>query len=179
MTIRADAGARNNVRRSKARRWLWAIPVIIAMVIAIYVAATDEEDDQEPVPTAGIRGASESRTARSEADPRLTSAYSIADTGTSMQSQPKGSHISRKEFGERWPFLNISSGELACVEGKYAVLIANDGKTYAINMEANSAVRGGSRQWIGLDEIWREDPNFPGAKIDITPILIRAEALCR
>lgn len=79
--------------------------------------------------------------------------------------------ISKQEMGEDYPF-TVSEGELTC--RNKTVLFTADGETYAVNSTARS-----SRRYKPIDEIWAEDPNDEGAKIDLDKVIEMGLELCR
>lgn len=73
-----------------------------------------------------------------------------------------------------WPF-TVDSATLLCTKaamGERITVVAN-GEMYALNGTAKSA-----KLWPPFDPIWRDDPDTPGLKIDIGPMIDRGRALC-
>jgi hypothetical protein len=84
-------------------------------------------------------------------------------------------HVTEKEYGEKWPF-TVTEGQLGCIGGSRAVIFIANGKTYAVNgMAINQAGRMG---WSKLDEIWKKNPQIPGAGISISVIIDKGLSLC-
>lgn len=97
----------------------------------------------------------------------------LAPAGTATVSAPTGSSvwITKAQYGKRWPF-KVTGGLLSCVSGS-AVTFRARGTTYAVN--------GTARMWkLGREirPIWRDDPSFPGLKVNIGPIIDRGLRLC-
>lgn len=87
--------------------------------------------------------------------------------------------LSRSEFGDAWP-LTVDSGEVECLDGRFAVIHASDGTTYALNGAAKSEARGNpKRGWHDVAEVWADDPSAVGQRKDIGAILSRATSLCQ
>lgn len=86
--------------------------------------------------------------------------------------------ISRADLGEKWP-LTVESGTLACdgvAEGAGDVTFTSEGTTYALNgLAKGRAARNG---WAEIDPIWADDPDVPGLKVNIGPLIDRGLALC-
>lgn len=75
------------------------------------------------------------------------------------QSGSSGLEVSKGEFGESWPFA-VESGVVDCVDGQ-AAIFKTGGRSYQLNGFARS------RGYAPIDPIWRENPQIPGAKINI------------
>ncbi len=84
------------------------------------------------------------------------------------------------ETAEPWP-LTVDEGVLSCfrVAGVEALFITtDDGRTWALNGVARSyAGKYGAEST--LNPIWRKDPEFPGWRISISPLIAYALAACR
>lgn len=85
--------------------------------------------------------------------------------------------ITRKEYGEEWPFL-VSKGVLECMPPGILTFKANN-KTYAVNNLASS------RGYTDIEEIWKDDPRKPRmensaniTKIDLGAIISKGLELC-
>lgn len=79
--------------------------------------------------------------------------------------------ITEKEYGENWPF-TVSSGSLECRRAHDVVLVS-DGKVYALNGKAR-----GNKSYRDFNEIWRDNPEFPGSKVPLGDIISRGSELC-
>ncbi|MDP1820676.1 MAG: DUF2511 domain-containing protein [Acidimicrobiales bacterium] len=56
------------------------------------------------------------------------------------------------------------------------VVFVREGVTYALNgLARGSAEENG---WREIDEIWRDNPDIPGTKVDIGPLIDRGLDLC-
>lgn len=93
-------------------------------------------------------------------------------------AQSAGLSISRNEYGDNWPY-TIPEGILNCevrMAGGYKkldVTLTYNGETYAINGSAR-----GSAKYRPLEEIWKDDPRYPGSKVPDPGIVQRGTALC-
>lgn len=78
--------------------------------------------------------------------------------------------VSRADFGDKWP-LTVESGELQCIKS-FGVVFHTGGTTYAVN---GSAIDLGYKR---IDPIWAPDPEFPGAKKSMAPLIDAGRELC-
>lgn len=84
--------------------------------------------------------------------------------------------VTSAEFGKKWPFL-VSGGvigyePLLVGRQKLALLtFESGGKTYALNGLAKG--RSKERGYLDIVAIWKDDPEIPGVKMDISPITQR------
>lgn len=74
-----------------------------------------------------------------------------------------------------WPF-TVDTATLMCSEGAggQRVTVSANREMYALNGTAKSQT-----DLPHFDVIWRDDPNTPGVKVDIGPMLDRGLALCK
>lgn len=107
----------------------------------------------------------------------------LSACGSSAQENPTGGDnpggnsltISKAQMGAEWPF-TVESGTLRCdpVAGLgQSVTFEANGKTYALN--------GTAKTKTGLppvDPIWAKNPDIPGAKMNIGPVISKGTALC-
>ena len=82
-----------------------------------------------------------------------------------------GVEVTEEEYGEEWPF-TVSSGVLEC-RHYLEVVISADGNTYALNGTAM-----GKRDYKELEEIWAENPEYPGSKKSVSDVIRRGLDLC-
>ncbi|MCA9233193.1 MAG: DUF2511 domain-containing protein [Planctomycetales bacterium] len=90
------------------------------------------------------------------------------------------SEISRSDLGEDWP-LSVPAGTLRCdpLPGSSTsklVTFQAGSKVYALNGIARGHAK--SKGWHEIDAIWSEDPEVPGLKLNIQPLIQRGLALC-
>jgi hypothetical protein len=95
--------------------------------------------------------------------------------GSSGEAQTR--EISKADLpkGDRWP-LTVNSGLLRC-EGSNGfgavVFRAPDGMDYGVNGVALG------KHFADIKPIWRKDPDSPGLRIDIGPLIDIGLTLCR
>ncbi|WP_163645871.1 DUF2511 domain-containing protein [Mycobacterium conspicuum] len=101
------------------------------------------------------------------AAPTTTTTQPISTT----PAAPRG-YVSQATWTDGpWP-LTVPDGTLRC-EPPGRVTITNGGVTYWINGSAKAA-----HKYADLHDVWRDNPDIPGTKIDIGPLLDRGRALC-
>lgn len=86
----------------------------------------------------------------------------------------RAGEVTAEEFGEDWPF-TVDSGRLSCRAPRQALFRA-DGRTYPLNGAASA--RAMDHGYPALDRIWRDNPDIPGTKISVGPMISRALELC-
>lgn len=82
---------------------------------------------------------------------------------------PAGVLVTREAFGERWPF-TVERGYAACFRG--AAVFRAEGKAYALTGRA--AALG----FDPIDPIWLPNPDVPGTRISLFPVLNLALEEC-
>ena len=92
---------------------------------------------------------------------------------------PDPNLFTAESMGEAWPFAGISSASVECRKGMYAVIIADNGTTYALDAAANRAARTGEEDFIKIDAVLRKTTSKSTATKSIAPLLERATQLCR
>lgn len=111
------------------------------------------------------------------AKPVLVAAEPVrrGDGGRAVQT------VSRAEFGASWP-LTVDSVELRCAvidpsrPAFTGLVFAHNGKIFALNGTASSfAAKMG---WFDVRSLWRDNPDIEGTKINISPLIARAQSLC-
>lgn len=95
----------------------------------------------------------------------LPSCGSVDTTG-----EAEGSRVNEADYGGDWPF-TVSSGRLRCESGS-AVVFATGGNEYAVNGAASS------QGYPDIDPIWRDNPDIPGTKVNISPLIDDGLELC-
>lgn len=94
---------------------------------------------------------------------------------TALASHAASRTVMASEFGREWP-LTVTDGTISCTQqgaAKIATFIAPGGKWYALNGAASS------RGHADIDPIWKDNPENPGAKKSIRPLIDAALKLCR
>jgi len=79
--------------------------------------------------------------------------------------------VTAEQFGDAWP-LTVESGTLRCERGIIVVFVHN-GQRYAMNGTARRA-----DGVLPTEEIWKNNPELPGTKIVITPLIQAGLELC-
>ena len=67
----------------------------------------------------------------------------------SDQQQKEGVKVEKKPGSQAWPFRTIEAGTVRCLEGQYVILVATNGRTYALNGTARQVAS--ERGWQKLD----------------------------
>jgi hypothetical protein len=85
--------------------------------------------------------------------------------------------ISPANFSEAWPFA-VDQLDLLCEPGD-AVIVVNpaDGKRYGVNGAAIG--RASELKLDSLEGIWVDNPQLPGTKISVSPVINQGIALCK
>lgn len=86
--------------------------------------------------------------------------------------------VRQDDFGAAWPF-TVPDGVLTCVgHGKrHAIIFEAGGIRYGVNGTAQGAGTAAKLNLQNVRQIWRDDPEIPGAKVNMGPILERGRAL--
>ena len=95
-------------------------------------------------------------------------------------SSPEGREVTKEEFGEDWPF-TVERGFVDCTNlsgGLREAVFRSGGVTYALNGTARPRAEAHGYEDVMESSVWRDDPNYPGLKIDIGPILALALQEC-
>lgn len=90
---------------------------------------------------------------------------------------PTEAPISRADMGAEWP-LTVESGVIGCERGRAIKFLANR-KTYSINGTAQAYSKTHGFGWLQVNSIWADNPDIPGTKINIGPLIARGQKLCR
>ncbi|MCY4598341.1 MAG: DUF2511 domain-containing protein [Acidobacteria bacterium] len=92
----------------------------------------------------------------------------------------RSSAVSTKTWADGpWPF-TFERGELTCIgpaDDPGVFIVTDKGDMFALNPAAILMVdQVGAKP--DLDPIWREHPELPGAKVNVSPMIVYALALC-
>jgi hypothetical protein len=82
-----------------------------------------------------------------------------------------------ESMGDAWPFTGISRATVECRKGM-AVVVADNGTTYALDGQANAAARTGKEDFIRIDAIRRRSSPTSRTMVALDPLIERASALC-
>lgn len=93
--------------------------------------------------------------------------------GCSTEKQPTGKLITRKDYGNNWPFI-VDEVYLDC-QG-FSVTVTANGTTYAVNGRAKDFT-----DYPDVTPIWAIDTSFndPTVRKDIGPIIDAGLELCK
>lgn len=83
--------------------------------------------------------------------------------------------VTKSDLGDRWP-LTVDSGTLRCRpfrDNLQILTIEVDGKIWAVN---GTAIGQGFPE---IDPIWKGNPEIPGARVNIGPLIDLAKSLCQ
>lgn len=86
-------------------------------------------------------------------------------------AEKRGKRVSHDQFGDEWPF-TVSAGIVDCTGGQAAVFRVGS-KTYQLNGFAKTL------GYEPIDSIWKENPNNPGTRISIGPMISLALQECQ
>lgn len=90
----------------------------------------------------------------------------------------KSKEIDGTSYGDKWP-LTFEKAKVSCVNRVYAfVYDINTDDRYPLNGMAKDAVKSGKMEGSNLDDVWKDDPDYEGVKISISPLIEAANALC-
>ena len=84
-------------------------------------------------------------------------------------SSSKSVVVTADEYGDKWP-LTVSEARVTLID-KYVAVLYAEGETYALNGTAQS------RGYAPINPIWRDNPEIPGAKVSISPLIQLALSL--
>jgi hypothetical protein len=100
-----------------------------------------------------------------------------ADAPAKEQAAPDPGALAESDFPKgEWP-LTVSEGVVRCEgsAGSGSVIFrAPDGTDYAVNGTAKTV----KQDLPEIEEIWKKDPDVPGARINISPVSDRGLELC-
>jgi len=100
--------------------------------------------------------------------------YMVSSSSSSKQSNRRT--VSSADFPGEW-MLTVDKGELICKAPKGTantiVFIVPDGTEYGVNGIATS------RGYADIQPIWKDNPEIPGTKINIGPLISKGLELCK
>lgn len=88
----------------------------------------------------------------------------------------KVAQVTEADLGTAWP-LTVPSVELACEGSPPAALAKVEGKLYALNGSARTVAK--DKGWLDGATLAKPNPEMPQIPMDFTPLVERAQALCR
>ena len=142
--------------------------------------ATAQETAEEPGAVVATRPSESTMTPPPQPTntPRPTNVPSATATPTESVEEQDPYFVTQEQYGDAWPF-TVNQGRVQCIPtggGLRLALFQAKGKTYALNGTARSLAE--EKGYTDIFEIWRDDPDFEGLKVAITPILNLALAAC-
>lgn len=84
--------------------------------------------------------------------------------------------FNKSDYGKEWPFA-VEEIEVYCSGYREIYCKTNDGDIYALNGSAKSASRD-NPSINDADEIWLDNPEFPGTKIPYSQFISEGLKLC-
>lgn len=86
-------------------------------------------------------------------------------------------HVARTAWGDDWP-LTVERGILQLRSGRHVVFLVG-GKVYAVNglAKAEKRLLSSRPRYLPIDEIWADDPRWPGLKKSLTRLIEAGLAL--
>lgn len=154
-----------------------------ALYVTVGVLAPEQPSDltsaepaatESPKPTPKPTAAKTTATKTPKPTPKPTQAEPCADVAKNVLRNP--AYVFKCQYGKRWP-LTVPQGIVACRD-KPGTSVQNltffdpNGKEWALNGIASGS------GYPKIDPIWRDDPDIPGAKVDIGPLIDRAAGVC-
>lgn len=87
--------------------------------------------------------------------------------------------ISSDEYGAKWAF-NTDEVQLQCFYGGAFIFNYDNDKVYALTGLAKTLAKNGKVVAFPIDDsdLWKNDAQIPGAKMDLSPFINRALKLC-
>ena len=91
-------------------------------------------------------------------------------------SPPSKTILLAADYGDRWP-LTIPEVQIECLFGSAVVVTdRSTGQRYAVNGTALSQLE--RLNAVRVDAVWKPDPDLPGLKVNISPLLDAGLRLC-
>ena len=107
-------------------------------------------------------------------------AADVASAPSTGQNAGTSSAVSAATWTDGpWPF-TVGEGELRCVgpeDDPGVFLVTAAGETFALNPAA-ILMAGRVGALVELGPIWRDHPDIPGAKVNVSPMILHALKLC-
>jgi len=89
-------------------------------------------------------------------------------------------NITKDEYGKDWAF-NANEVQLQCFYGGAFVFNFDDDEVYAISGLAKVLAKNGKVMAVPIEDsgLWKDNPELPGTKINLSPFIERALKTCR
>lgn len=162
--------------RDTRRGWVWvAVMVTVAYGVTVLVTnlTSDQTDTATVVSTSTTTGVREDLKPTTTQPPETTRPATTA-APTTAAPRPKG-EVTATDYGDAWPF-TVDSGTIRCIDD--SVVFVTSGTIYAVNGFARTRMEAEGWTDITESDIWAANPEIPGTKINIGPIIDDGLALC-
>jgi len=80
--------------------------------------------------------------------------------------------VSKDKYGDQWPF-TVDFGILACRRWNAVIFRTEDHQVYALNGKAIAM-----KKYKDVRQIWKDNPNIPGAKVSLSRLIQEVLELC-
>lgn len=102
----------------------------------------------------------------------LLTFYATSCSESENESDTIGTIYKAEDYGDMWPF-SVKEIEVFC-HGYKQIYFRSEGKIYALNGSARSAVQNGRNELnaIDMEEVWLDNPELDGTKIPLLPGII-------
>lgn len=101
----------------------------------------------------------------------LLSLLACTPGDTDRSRGTKGEQVSRADFGDGWPLV-VDQGQLRCEAPSRLVFTDPNGSEWGVN---GMAITHGYPE---IDPIWADNPEIPGTKKNIGPLIDRGLSMC-
>lgn len=85
--------------------------------------------------------------------------------------------LNSANLGAAWPF-TVERGTLQCHRNSLITFTAQS-RIYAINGSAKTYAKSKQIPWLDVRLIWRDNPQIPGTKIPLGPVIEQGTTLCK
>ncbi|MCV7286122.1 DUF2511 domain-containing protein [Mycolicibacterium wolinskyi] len=169
----------NATPRRNYKKWiLIAVAAFAAFLIIGNIANAVLSTDEEPHQTASPDPTTTSVPTTTAPAPATTAPQPAAPPAEAPGPNRPAGYISEDTWTDGpWPF-TVSDGTLMCAPygvggNQQSVTFVTNRTMYAINGTAKS-----TRQFEAIEAIWKDNPEIPGTKLDIGPVLEMGLSLC-
>lgn len=164
------------------RNWKkWALIALAAFVAFIVIGnianAVLPKDDAQSSETGATSTPATTTTTPAPTTEAAPAPVPPAATTTTGRNRPAG-YVSEATWADGpWP-LTVPEGTLLCAP--YGVGGAQQSVTFVANrtMYAVNGTAKGTGQFEAIDSIWKDNPDIPGTKVNIGPMLEKGLSLC-
>lgn len=107
----------------------------------------------------------------------MLSAFLAAPFAASTHAADQTDVIYQKDYGSKWAF-TIDRAIIKCDRQSALLIDPATNITYPLNGLARTRMQASGKKIGNIDNIWRNNPDIPGAGIDISPFINKALELC-